>query len=142
MSSPDVFTAFRNRLEAQWSDTPLIFENEDTQTPVDADSAPAPFVFVEIFGDDLRQESIGAPGQNMWLETGFTYLHVMVPTGTGSLTARTYARKLANLFREKPLGDVYIRDMGLGAGEPSEVFPNYWAMTVTIAWDRRDINTP
>lgn len=135
MSSLASFNAIHDRLVAQWSDTELLFENDpladqDTQTP---------FVYVEIYGDDHQQETIGAPGSNMWVEDGVAYLHVMVPDGTGSQGARTLADQLANLFRELPEATMYFEDISIGAGEPGRSFPNFWALTVTIGWRRRSI---
>lgn len=136
MASPEVYAAFHDRLVAQWSTTPLVFENEAYETA----NTPTAFVYVEVFGDDLNQESVGAPGANMWLETGLTYLHVMVPSGTGTTLARTYARQLTNLFREQAVAaGLFMPEMSIGAGDPGRDFPNYWAMTVSIHWYRRDI---
>jgi hypothetical protein len=135
MSSTIAYDAFHDRLTGAWTATPLVFENEGFASP----DEPAPFVFVEIFGDEWTQESMGAPQQNMFLETGVTYLHVMVPDGTGSRDARSLATDLLNLFREQVTGGVFISEMSIGAGEPGQDFPNYWALAATLHWYRRDI---
>lgn len=135
MSSSAAYSAIHDRLVAQWTDTVLIFENDALVDP----DTQAPFVYVEIYGDMLQQETIGAPGANTWLEDGAAYLHVMVPDGTGSQGARTLADQLANLFREVPAGAMYFEDISIGAGEPGRSFPNFWALTVTIGWRRRSI---
>jgi hypothetical protein len=137
MSSPVAYDAFYDRLTSAWSTTPLVFENEQFQSP----DVPAPFVFVEIFGDEWMQESLGAPQHNMFLEAGVTYLHVMVPNDTGSRVARGLAMDLLNLFREQVTDEVYISEMSIGAGEPGQDFPNYWALAATLHWYRRDITS-
>lgn len=135
MASPTAFAAFHDTLVAEWEDTPLVFENEHYDLP----NTPAPFLYVEIVGDEMNQDTIGAPGANMWLETGFTYIHVMVPSGAGTAAARGYANAALNLFREQAIGGLNMPQMSIGAGEPGKDFPGYWALTATIIWDRRDI---
>ncbi|MFU0504011.1 hypothetical protein [Pseudaminobacter sp. NGMCC 1.201702] len=135
MSSPTAFDAIHDHLVARWAATDLVFENEDYQLP----DVPAHFVYVEVFGDLLEQDTFGAPQNNEWLETGQVYLHVMTPNGTGSGEARTLARDLSYLFREQPLGSMHFREMSIGMGEPAKTFGNYFAMTLSITFDRRDV---
>jgi hypothetical protein len=137
MSTPTVYDAFEVRLRSNWTTTPLVFENEFHQIP----GQPEPFVFVEIFGDTFNQETTGAPQANMWLETGATYMHVMVPSGQGSRLARQYANSLLYLFREQAVDGLIMTEMSVGAGDPGKDFPNHWALTATILWQRRDITS-
>ncbi len=137
MSSLTVYDAFEQRLRSQWTTCPLVFENEFYQLP----DEPAPFVYVEIYGDTYDQETLGAPQQNAWLETGVTYLHVMTPSGQGSRHARTYANSLLYLFREQPISTLFMPEMSIGAGDPGKDWPNYFAMTCSIFWRRRDITS-
>jgi hypothetical protein len=143
MSSYPVFHAFHDRLTAGWTSTPLHFENENIDLPVDGNGAALPFVYVEIYGDTLAQETMGAPGANHWLEEGVAYVYVMTPSGTGSAAARQSADTLLALFREVPLpttnGTVFMPELSVGAGEPGKDFPNYWALAVTIHWHVRSI---
>lgn len=135
MSAPDVFSTIQT-IVAGWSGTaPVIWENEDFALP----ESPAEFVYVEVYDDVIRQDTIGAPQANEWLEAGMIYMHVMTRRGEGSSRARTLARDLSNLFREQPSNGVYFREMSIGAGEPGRSFGNYFAMTLTVAWDRRDV---
>lgn len=143
MSSYNVYQAFHDRLTGSWTQTLLCFENENIEAPYDANGAPLPFVYVEIYGDDLYQETVGAPGDNQWLEQGVTYIHVMVPSFTGTAAARQSADEIANLFRESPLatdaGNIHIPEMSIGGGEPGKDFPNFWALTITMHWHVRTI---
>lgn len=138
MSSYSVFTAFRDRLQ-EWDATPVIYENETYEVPVGVNGERLPFVFVEIFGGTMQQVSVGAPGANSWVEVGVAFLHVMVPANSGSATAREHATALAHLFRERPMGEIFVRDLSFGAGEPGQDFPNYWSMAVRATWERADI---
>ncbi len=140
MSSLTTFNAFKSVLDARWTMTPIIYENEFAQSVL---KAGVPFVYVEVFGDDYSQDTFGAPRANMFLETGMAFLHVMTKAGQGSALARTYCADLLNLFREQPIatagGTVFHRRMSIGRGDPAEDFPNYFAMTASIEWDRRDV---
>lgn len=133
MSSLAAYDAFKTRL-ADWTDTPVCFENERWTS---ADT-PAAFVYVEVFGEAYGQETMGAPGNNLFRETGMTYLHVMVPDDTGTRIARQHADGLMQLFREKDTDGVKIDDVSIGSGDPGRDFPNYWALTVTLWWHRLD----
>lgn len=135
MATPTSFDAFHDTLVDGWTTTPVVFENERYDLP----DTPAPFLYVEIVGDTMNQETIGAPGANTWLEVGFTYIHVMVPANSGTSTARTYAKQVLDLFREQSIAGLNMPEMSIGAGEPGRDFPKYWALTATIRWDRRDI---
>lgn len=135
MASPETFDAFEGRLTSAWTTTPLVFENDHYDLP----DTPAPFVYVEIYGDHFDQDTFGAPQHNMFLEEGATYLHVMIPCLTGSRDGRVKAEALLNLFREQPIGELFMPKMSIGAGAPGRDFPNYWALTATIEWYRHDI---
>lgn len=135
MATPDAYDAIHDKLEFEWAETPLLFEND----PLVAPATQEPFVFVEVVGDMLDQDTFGDPGGNEWVEEGAAYLHVMVPDGTGSREARAIGKRLTNLFREAPIGTMHFNAMSIGAGDPGRHFPNFFAMTVTIGWTRRDI---
>lgn len=135
MSSPEAFEAIEQVLFDSWSETDILHEND----PISDRDSQTPFVYVEIVGDMYQQDTFGAPGQNEWVEDGAAYLHVMVPGGTGSKEGRAIAKRLMNLFRERPADGMNFRQMSIGSGEPGRSFPNFYAMTLTIAWDRRDI---
>lgn len=135
MANATAFDAIHARLTTAWTATPLVFENEDFETP----DNPAHFVYVEVFGDILSQDTIGSPQSNEWLEVGQIYLHVMTPRGIGSATARHLARDLSNQFREQSFAGLHFRDMSIGMGEPARSFGNYFAMTLSVSFDRRDI---
>lgn len=132
MSSPDVYDKLETFLKAEWSDTPLVFENEEW--PLD-EGDPAAFVYVEIFGNFYSQELLGDPGNNLWRETGTMQLHVMVPNTTGTRIARTHAKALVSLFKEAEVDGVRFREMSIGAGEPGMPSGNYFPMTATVDWE-------
>ena len=134
MSSDTSFTAIEAHLRTGFTAAPLVFENEAWPEP----DTPAAFVVVEVFGDFYAQESIGAPGQNLWRETGTILMHVLVPNDTGTLTARTLARQLVGLFREVTVDGVHVGEMSIGAGEPGEEQSSYYRMTASVDFWRDD----
>lgn len=135
MSSLTAYDDIETRLKTAWTATDIVFENLPYALP----ATPAPFVYVEIFGDDYDQETVGAPQQNMFQETGVVYMHVMVPDNTGTRVARGYCSDLLNLFREQQIGSIRHDKMSIGQGAPGRDFKNYWAMTATMWWHRYDI---
>lgn len=138
MASLESFVLIENMLKTSWAETDLVFENEDYELP----GVPTEFVYVEIVGDMYEQETFGAPGNNLWLESGSVELHVMTPVGIGSRNARGIGERLSALFRERPLGDIIFGVMSIGAGQPGKDFANYFAITVSIEWGRQDITQP
>ncbi|TPM41544.1 hypothetical protein [Mesorhizobium sp. B2-3-4] len=142
MSSPEAFDAFKGVLDdyAAGDDAlPVRYENEFVQDLIDANT-PA-WVYVEIYGDSYNQDTMGAPGANAWEERGVAYLHVMTPSGSGSRDGRVHANQLLYLFREKPIGNMFMPEMSIGAGAPGQDFPNYYSTAGTIFWTRRDITS-
>lgn len=134
MSSDTVFNAIKVYLDANWTTTALRYENSTLSLP----DTPISFVFVEISGDIYKQESIGAGtvSSNLWRETGLLWLHVMVPSGTGSATARQYLRQLSEMLRDVELlsGRLTFMDMSIGLGSPGDEDGNYWRLSMSVEW--------
>jgi hypothetical protein len=135
MTTATAFTAIRAHLEAEWTTTPLAWDNE-TFSPQDN----TPFVMVQITGDLWDQHSIGAGDrlENRWEETGELLLSVIVPTGTGSLLARQHAEALANIFRGLNLDEsnIEFRDISIGLGVAAEDRGPWWLLPIRINWTR------
>ncbi|RVJ16567.1 hypothetical protein CN184_28300 [Sinorhizobium medicae] len=135
MASPQAYDAIHNYLVAAWgAATPLAFENDGFAAPSD----PEHWIYVEIVGDVLEQESIGAENRaaNLWREAGTIYAHVMTPRGAGTRQARVYAQQLVDLFRGQEIGTLTFLDCSIGASEPGDADGSYFRMTATIDWQR------
>lgn len=133
MATDIVFQAVEAFLRANWTTTPLVFENERFPPP----AAKTPFVHVEMQSNIWDQKSIGSgdPSKERWDEEGTIWLHVMVPTGSGSTTARQYARQLVLLFRGKTLlSNLTFRSASIGDGQERG---GYWAITATLEFINR-----
>lgn len=144
MSSDTVYDAIRAYLTAQWTATPIRFENEvaDASNNPLPPSTPTSWIAMAISGTAYGQQSIGAAEQtdNRWDEEGILWLYVMVPSGTGASLARQHAKALADLFRGTTLlsGSLEFMDAYIGRGAPSTENGNWWEIAVDIEWRRMD----
>lgn len=131
MSSVEVVEAVRAFLEANYTELPLVFENETQSVPEDGSA----FVFVGFRGGLFDRASIGAlegaEDANIWREEGTLLLEVNSPSGAGPVVARQYARTLCNIFRARQIGAISFSSMSLGAAERS-IEGNYWPFIVAI----------
>ena len=91
--------AIKSRITANWSTTPLSFQNEPSPAVQDANANPTPWVHCEIFGLPGDIEGMGTPGNQTWLYDGLLHMHVFTPTGSGDAIGRQYADQLAEIFR-------------------------------------------
>lgn len=144
MASGEVSGAIEDYLIASWTATPLLFENKNefegggVVPPAD----PINFVEVSFTGRSYGQESIGISpqSQNRWDEEGIIFFDILAPVGTGSRTARTNAKALANLFRGLTTllgGGLEFLDASIGQGEKSTRYNgNYFVIPVDQEWRR------
>lgn len=132
MASAEVYDVIEQRCRAMLPAVTFVFENEEFSLP----DTPAPFVYVEIYGDVFAEASIGDAGNNLERESGQFLAHVMTPNGTGSRAARVLAKQIISLFFAQESGGVLFKDATLGSGDPGREFGNYYAMTASIAWER------
>lgn len=130
MASDHVYTAVHDHLVAGFTEAPLVFENENWPDQ----ATPSPFIYVEMVGDILEQETDCEVGDNLWQESGSIRLHVMVPNDTGTIEARRLCRLLVGLFREVTLGPLRFERMSIGAGVPGEEKANLFRMTAFVEY--------
>lgn len=139
MASNTVYRAIRDYMTANWNSATasLAWENEQFSTPTST-GKPTPWVAVEMTGTLYGQQSIGAypQSQNRWDEEGTLWMHVFVRSNTGSETARTICRSLADLFRGTTLlsGKLEFLDAQIGMGEPGDDEGNYFRISVSVDW--------
>jgi hypothetical protein len=136
VASNTVYDAVQAYLLANWTTTPLAFENEQFDKP----EPTSPFVAVEMTGVLYAQQSIGEANQasNRWDEEGNLWLHVFVPVDTGSSLARQYCKTLCDLFRGLQLlsGNLEFIDASIGLGEPGDENGQYYRISCNIEWRR------
>jgi hypothetical protein len=94
-------------LTANWTATPIAFENLDPADPsqpwppVDGNGAPVAWVFCELVDVDPKMVGFGKPGSQTIIEQGLIKLYVMVQKGGGLADARVKATALGEIFRQK-----------------------------------------
>jgi hypothetical protein len=139
MADDVIYSAIRTFLTTNWTTSPIAWENEEFDRP----EPPAPWVLFEITGNLYAQESIGdsPQGANRWDEDGVMFLHVMVPRGSGSHTARQHAKLLADLFRGLHLvsDNLEFLDTNIGEGAPGDESGVWFRVSVSIQWRMIDV---
>ena len=141
MASGRVYQAIRDHLDAEWTLTPIAFENEDKDGSGNA-LPPNPavtYVEVELTGNSYAMQSLGADpvSDNRWDEAGFLFLNVNVPRGEGAVEGRTFAKQLLDLFRGTLLltdQSLEFGDGGIGAGRPGRLSGNWWTIPAYVRW--------
>jgi hypothetical protein len=134
MSSRTSFDIIHDIFTAQWTATPIYFENE----PRDLPGVPNHWLFIECYGHFWDQASIGTNPvtSNRWREEGQIDAHVMAPKEMGTAQARGYAEAICEIFRGREIQGIIFRDMSIGSSQNGDDDGNYWRMTATIEWQR------
>lgn len=147
MPAPDIWAAIRQKLEAEWEDTPVRYPNgrafrpsdPSDQSPYDPTADPEqPWVHLEIMGAGSDSTVIGSVGKRAAYDDGVIFAHVFVPVGTGDDEARRLARALGEIFRVTRFGGL---DTGapnpLGDGEMGSDDGLWWRVSVSIPFTAR-----
>ena len=137
--------AIEARLSAQWTQTPIGFENGDAPKVVDPeDGSLRPWIFCEIVADGAGIEGFGLPQSNVIREHGAVEITVFVPVGAGTAQARQNAVAVGEIFRNRRLYDAdptaYVRTwtptVGMGRPATSETpTGNWWSVPVRIPFE-------
>lgn len=133
MSSPAPFNDVKAKLEAANLGYPIAWPNEKFDRP----QAPSTWLHVEITSSVLVPIELGA---DVWQEEGTAYITVLVPKGSGSDTARTIAKTIANLFRGLGPEDVVYLGAAIGNGSIAGADGVYWPLTVAVDWRYQDLS--
>lgn len=141
MSSQTLAAAVRDWFDANWTATPVRWENETftEPTPTDYPAAPAAWLMVEFSGRSYDQMSIGSGGgaAERWAEEGAVLVHCIVQVNAGADAARQNAETIAEAFRGLQLpGGIRFRNMSIGDGGPADEDGNWWALTLRAEWMR------
>ena len=141
MASDVVYSAVRTFLTANWSATPVKWENETftEPTPTDYPAAPAAFLVVELSGESYRQMSLGSgsPAAERWVESGAVLIYSLVQSGASSLVARQNATALADMLRGVVLpNNIRIESMSIGDGGPGDEDGKWWQILLRVNWTR------
>jgi len=127
MSSKSVRDAINNYLAANWIATPVLpLDNVMAQAPP---LSTGPWLTLEFISIDEEQKSLGAPGQNIYRETGAITFHLFIASGDDINTALTLLDTLRDLFRGQSINGVVIESIGAPNTQPGSV-----AISTTGNW--------
>lgn len=105
MASKGVVAAVNARIAASWAGPgkpEVVAANTSGKTPAGA----AAFVTVQYPAGSAGQITVGAPGANVWRESGVIRFVIAAQRGKGLDEALQWADELAALFRGKDFGGV------------------------------------
>ncbi|WP_132254735.1 phage tail terminator-like protein [Methylobacterium segetis] len=97
-----VVDAVEARLASDWDRCPVFGINQQGETP----KTGSPFVQVSYPVANGEQLTVGAPGANIYRETGTFRLVINSRRGRGVVEGLAWADELAALFRGKEFGGV------------------------------------
>jgi len=95
----DIRTAIESRLKANWSTTDIAWDNVE-YNPI----ASTPFIRLLVEEADVRQASMATIPCHRAI--GLIHIMIMIPTNTGTATARGYADSLSDIFRNADFSSI------------------------------------
>ena len=147
MADPDyagAVKAIEDRLTANWTTTPIGFENDDRPTVLDGSGNLKPWAYCEILSTESGIKGAGKPGSHVVIDEGLVQVTVFVPAGSGRLLGRQYATAIGEIFRAKEFYNAisgacvrtWTPEVGPGNPATSEnPSGNWWAVAVTIPFE-------
>lgn len=125
-----VVNAVEARLEANWTHCPVFGVNSKGDTPADG----SPFVQVSYPVANGEQLTVGAPGANVYRETGAFRLMVNARRGKGVAIGLAWADELAALFRGKEFGGVQTFAPSSPAIDDRNDQGNFFTLSVSVPY--------
>jgi hypothetical protein len=114
MSYEAQHNAIRNRLNAQWTTTPIAWDNVEFDRPDNS-----AYIQLVIQDSGTKQASMGAPDSNWFRSNGLLIIMIFVPLNQGDKVALEMADVLTAIFRrwvDAPtrlrFGAPFIRNIG------------------------------
>ena len=101
MAHSNVVAAFRGRVTNNWTRCPV-----QADTNITSDLPPLPCLELQFPVANGWQQSIGAPGANVWREEGVCLLILKVERNSGADAWLPWVDELAALFRGKSFNGV------------------------------------
>src|ERR1700736_428413 len=102
MAGKVVVDAVAARLAANWTTTPIVDDDAGGQAPWDG----SPYVTVEYPVALENQITVGAPGNNVFRESGAFRIKLVCQTGTGLSQPLLWIDQLRAIFRGKQFSGV------------------------------------
>lgn len=102
MASKSVMDAFKAQLAANWATTVIVPDDQVASGPADGSA----YVTLEYPVAKEEQITIGAPGNNMWRESGIARIVLNAPSGSGTDQPFLWMDQLRAIFRGKQFAGV------------------------------------
>lgn len=130
MPAPDVVTAVKARVAANWTHAPVFDLNEEEEAPGDGSA----YLLILYPISDSEQMSIGDPGNNLHRESGVIRFLLYYGRGQGIETAMQWAWDLASLFRQKIFDGVRTLSPASPTIDDRNDVGNYYVFPVTVPY--------
>jgi hypothetical protein len=95
----DIRTAIESRLKTNWATTAIAWDNVE-YNPV------ASTAFIRLIVDEVDSRQISMATVPCHRAIGLIHIMIMVPTNTGTATARGYADSLSDIFRNADFSSI------------------------------------
>jgi hypothetical protein len=134
--------AIEARLRERWAGrTPVAVRNGPEVRKLDQAGDPQPWVYLEVIGGDATILGVGRPGDHLTVDDGNIFVHVFVPSGTGTSEATRLAVaageifRTAEFYRDTPGCCVRSWSPRIDGGGSSADDGLWWRVTATIPFE-------
>lgn len=127
MEWDDLSAAVRAILDAEWTETPVAYQNEEFQAP------DGPWIYCEVLPVDGDDSLFNSPGLGHRTDVGLLAFHVFIPTGTGVAAALRLARLVGKLFSLRTIAPgVQTEGRSLGGAGSSDDEGNWYRVSASV----------
>ena len=143
MSSPEVRTAFKDRMENDWDKAAEYDLVDISNKHIDRGENTDSWFAIEFPGGNEDQVSIGSPDNNLHRESGIVNIYMMIEAGKGVDEDLPILESVRNLFRAKQFAGVetFAADPPSTTDKisPATIQGNWYIIGTTIdyTYDRR-----
>ena len=122
----DIRAAIEGRLSTNWTSTDISWDN----VPYTPEASTA---FIRLLIDEVDSNQISIANIPCHRIIGIIHIPIMVPTGTGTQTAKGYSDALGDIFRNANFSDITCRSpKTVRVGDVGEFYQysfliNFWA---------------
>lgn len=135
MTSPtlDCMNAIITRLAANWSTTPIVYDNIDYIPDV-----ATPFIYCGINIADESLKNLASPGYNgaMYRKYGYIDINILTPSNQGVGVGIGYADTISSIFRSQTFNNVLcFTPVVTPRGRQNFQTGNWWSTTVVCPFN-------
>lgn len=137
MAWADAVSAIKARFTANWSETPICYQNGEAADgglfapPPDGLSA---WVYLEVLGAGGQLAGFGG-GNHLLRHRGVIFVHVFVPVNSGTATAFTYADAVAAVFQATSFSGVRCSAASMDGGGSGDDKGNWFRVSVSVPFE-------